>query len=554
MEALLTSNPKPKDSIFSYGTAGFRTKHELLPSVMIKMGALAAARSADRDGRTIGLMVTASHNLVKGEIHPRRAHTHTNNTDSQYCITDNGIKLIDWDGGMLAQAWEPKAEEFANADVSAFLASFRSSTSSYNNAKVRVVVGYDTRPHSKRLAELAVLGASSCGFSSLKARDIVNVGVVTTPQLHHIVRITNAPHASQFPPTVEGYALHLARGLERVLRRAPKGQPPLRIAVDCAHGVGGVQFPSVYEACKSTLETHGIYFDLCNVGDEPLRMNNKIGAEHVQKTQTFPIRFDGLRDAKAKYGASFDGDADRLVLYVRDSMDGLTLLDGDKIGCLIAKHLAKTCALDATVVQTAYANGASMSYLSGLGLSAPLTKTGVKYLHHEAVKHRVAVYFEANGHGTVLFDGGDHLKGYDDDADALRELANQATGDAMSDLLLATAILRVLGMSMEDWTKMYVELPSKQSKVVVPDRTVVKTNENETRLNAPIDLQTRVDEAVSRIGGSSRAFVRPSGTEDVVRIYAEAETQEQADELATALETAITDVLFDDDAKRARIH
>ena len=59
------------------------------------------------------------------------------------------------------------------------------------------------------------------------------------------------------------------------------------------------------------------------------------------------------------------------------------------------------------VVQTAYANGASTAYLAGLGLAVVRTPTGVKHLHAAAGAFDAGIYFEANGHGTVLF--GQHL-------------------------------------------------------------------------------------------------------------------------------------------------
>ena len=55
------------------------------------------------------------------------------------------------------------------------------------------------------------------------------------------------------------------------------------------------------------------------------------------------------------------------------------------------------------VVQTAYANGASTEFLKNLGLEVVFTSTGVKYLHKKALEYDIGIYFEANGHGTVLF-------------------------------------------------------------------------------------------------------------------------------------------------------
>jgi hypothetical protein len=55
------------------------------------------------------------------------------------------------------------------------------------------------------------------------------------------------------------------------------------------------------------------------------------------------------------------------------------------------------------VVQTAYANGASTRFVRSLGMPIHMAKTGVKYLHHKAKGFDVGIYFEANGHGTVVF-------------------------------------------------------------------------------------------------------------------------------------------------------
>jgi phosphoacetylglucosamine mutase len=89
----------------------------------------------------------------------------------------------------------------------------------------------------------------------------------------------------------------------------------------------------------------------------------------------------------------------------------LLLLDGDRISALFATLIHELCekagiSLKLRIIQTAYANGASTYYFEKvLNLPVSCTRTGVKYLHREAVEgdHDVAIYFEANGHGTVLF-------------------------------------------------------------------------------------------------------------------------------------------------------
>ncbi|CAI7851055.1 unnamed protein product [Closterium sp. NIES-54] len=85
--------PKPAGVPLSYGTAGFRHDAALLDSTVQRCALLAALRSLQQGGRATGVMVTASHNPAK----------------------DNGVKIADSNGGMLAVAWEAHATRLANA-------------------------------------------------------------------------------------------------------------------------------------------------------------------------------------------------------------------------------------------------------------------------------------------------------------------------------------------------------------------------------------------------------------------------------------------------------
>jgi phosphoacetylglucosamine mutase len=84
---------------------------------------------------------------------------------------------------------------------------------------------------------------------------------------------------------------------------------------------------------------------------------------------------------------------------------------------------------------------------------------------------------------------------------------------------------------------MYKDLPSRQLKCKVQDRAAIKTSEGETKVLQPVALQTVIDAVVAKYA-SGRALARPSGTEDAVRVYAEAETQ-TPDKLALEVSQAI---------------
>ena len=160
------------------------------------------------------------------------------------------------------------------------------------------------------------------------------------------------------------------------------------------------------------------------------------------------------------------------------------------------------------IVQTAYANGAAMAYAKALpGCQVVLTPTGVKHLHKAAERFDIGIYFEANGHGTVLFSqvllqalrdeltvrpwllvvvAADYVQvarsckqhevsclqapeGKDGVAVrqllALARLSNQAVGDALSGLLMVEAALTLMNWDLPTWLHMYKELPSRQLKV-----------------------------------------------------------------------------------------
>jgi len=274
--------------------------------------------------------------------------------------------------------------------------------------------------------------------------------------------------------------------------------------------------------------------------------------------QVLALNFDKDKDRNKKL-ASVDGDADRLVYFFINNKGEFRLLDGDRLIALYAAfigQLLQEANLDLSigVVQTAYANGASTRYLAECKLPVACTPTGVKHLHHKAHDYDISIYFEANGHGTVLFSAKALQSLKEKAADnanqqqhiavssllAVSRLASQCTGDAIGDLLLAEAILHKRKWSLEDWDALYEDLPSTMIKVVVKDRNLVQTTDAERVCFAPAGLQEQIDLLI-RDGvienapvepNLRRSFARPSGTEDVVRVYAEGATQQEADLLA----------------------
>ena len=171
------------------------------------------------------------------------------------------------------------------------------------------------------------------------------------------------------------------------------------------------------------------------------------------------------------------------------------------------------------------------------------TPTGVKHLHHAAEKLDIGVYFEANGHGTVIFsdDTLDKIGEYEPknpgQAEALSvlraciDLINQSVGDALSDMLLVEVVLAHKAWGTQEWLSTYTDLPNRLLKVIVNDRNIFKTTDAERKLTSPEGLQDKIDKEVQKVR-QGRSFARASGTEDAVRVYAEAATKAEAEDLA----------------------
>ncbi|XP_028857915.1 phosphoacetylglucosamine mutase [Denticeps clupeoides] len=517
-------HPKPAGLVLQYGTAGFRTTARHLDHVMFRMGLLAALR-AKKTMSTIGVMVTASHNPEE----------------------DNGVKLIDPMGEMVAVAWESYATQLTNAEQDALLTTLKDiikQEAISMDKKAMVFVGRDTRLSSEDLSQAVLDGVSSLGDHSH------DFGLVTTPQLHYLVRCQNT-NGSYGNASLEGYYQKLSQAFVQITSKAVKlttDQSPLRI--DGANGIGALKMREMEPFLQQRLS-----FNLYNDGTSG-RLNHLCGADYVKVQQRSP---QGVEMVAGERCCSFDGDADRIVYYYHNPQGHFHLLDGDKIATLISTFIKELLTqaglnLQLAVVQTAYANGSSTHFLqNNMKVIVECVKTGVKHLHHAAQKFDIGVYFEANGHGTVVFSDSaeEQIKGLAADPSLTEDrksaaqmledtvnLVNQTVGDAISDMLLIEAVLAVRGLSVQQWDKIYTDLPNRQLKVKVADRRAIDTTDAERRATSPAGLQEAIDGIVGKYS-LSRSFVRPSGTEDVVRVYAEADTQANADCLAYEVSLAV---------------
>lgn len=241
----------------------------------------------------------------------------------------------------------------------------------------------------------------------------------------------------------------------------------------------------------------------------------------------------------------------------------MKIIDGDYQTTLFAKFLKLLIEnlsnsikqiflekLSLAIITTAYSNGGFFQYVQNeiKFLKLILAKTGVKHLHHKAKNYDIAIYFEANGHGTIYFNEktiekiseikNSNLASENDKeililiSDFLKAF-NPTVGDSLSVLICAEKCLKILNLNCSDVYDLYENIPSVNMKKVVKDKSIYVSNEDDSRLIEPINIQNKIDEIVEEYKNDlGRCFVRASGTEDIVRVYAEAKTSEIAQKIS----------------------
>jgi phosphoglucosamine mutase len=287
----------------------------------------------------------------------------------------------------------------------------------------------------------------------------------------------------ELPGAAEDYVTHLLSTLEQPLAG-------LRLVVDCAHGSAARCAPEVYRRAGAQVHV---------IGGEPdgWNINDGIGSTHLGP----------LIEAVARHGADIgiahDGDADR-CLAVTAAGD---VVDGDAILaiCALAMHESGNLT-DDTVVATVMSNLGFHHTMRAAGIKVHTTAVGDRYVLEALRAGGLSLGGEQSGH-LVFLDWA-------------------TTGDGLLTGLALLSRMSATGASLAELASVLHRLPQTLVNVPVTNRLAVVESDEVARA---------VNEVEAELGDSGRVLLRPSGTEQLVRVMVEAPTQEQADSVAARL-------------------
>ena len=483
--------------MIKYGTSGFRDHNTKIINIAEKIGT-AMAQLVDYEKQSFGIMITASHN-------------HHN---------DNGVKIMNMHGNMVSNKIESYLENYVNnlyetndsnslPPYSPLIRIFDKDLEYLKRKNISLTIGYDSRESSPRICELIAHGILKCNNNF----PIRILPLVTTPELHFVFSKFDAPYLKY----IKKVSKHIY----------------YPCIVDCANGIGG----------KKLKEIKVPSLELINVSwNDHEKLNNNCSSDFVCSERKLPTS-DKIIDDDSKLRASLDGDADRIVFYYGNN-DSIQLLNGDNIAALIFTYLCETLNPSSVVtlgyVYTGYTNNACVEYIQSLPfhenviLKCVCTATGVKHLHNEAEKYDIGVYFEQNGHGNVLF----HKK--IPSLEKLETLFHPNIGDGILDLFAVLFILQELEMYAKDWYELYSPYECLLTKHKVENKNIFSCSEDELYLLSPLDFQKFINDKIIEEDNYIRAFARPSGTENTLRLYVEGYNKEDVKRVQEKISGFIT--------------
>ena len=398
-----------------------------------------------------------------------------------------------------------------------------------SNDRPRAIVGQDSRASGEFLEAAVVAGLTSAGV------DVYRVGIVPTPAVAFLVASTGADlgvmiSASHNPMPDNGIKL-FQRGGEKLaddveaLVEARIGEPwqrptgsavgrvisgegliekyidhllstidvslsGLKVVVDCANGASSFAAPLALTRAGAEV------IAIANTPDG-WNINDGVGSTHL----------DFLRNAVLKNGAdvgiAHDGDADRCLAIDATGAE----IDGDVIMAILAKGFKAQSKLKAnTIVGTVMSNLGFMHAMAESGIDVVTTAVGDRYVLEAMLQSDFSLGGEQSGHVIM------------------RDHAN--TGDGLLTALQLLAEVKRSGQTLQELSRVMVRFP----QVLINVKNVAKE-----RLVSSTAIAEAVKAAEAELGSNGRVLLRASGTEPLVRVMVEAQSDAVAQGVAAKL-------------------
>lgn len=399
--------------------------------------------------------------------------------------------------------------------------------SQHETGTPRVFVARDTRISGEMLESALVAGLLSVGI------EVYKLGVLATPGVSYLVRTENASagvmiSASHNPaldngikffgsdgfkladdqeleiealldadedtlprPSAEGLGslVDYPEGLrkyEKFLVSTGVNLEGMKVALDTANGAASVSARDVFLDLQA---------DISVIGEQPngLNINDGIGSTHPEKLQEL------VKETGSAVGLAFDGDSDRLIA-VDENGD---IVDGDKIMFIIGKYLSEKGLLaQNTIVTTVMSNLGFHKALDQHGINKAVTAVGDRYVVEEMRQSNYNLGGEQSGHVIIM----DY----------------NTTGDGQLTAIQLTKVMKETGMSLSELAAQVTIYPQKLVNIRVDNSMKHKAME------VPA-IAAIIEKMEAEMQGNGRILVRPSGTEPLLRVMAEAPTDEEVD-------------------------
>ena len=287
----------------------------------------------------------------------------------------------------------------------------------------------------------------------------------------------------RFADAEDRYVMHLLSTLDRDLTG-------LHVVIDCAHGAASGISPRVFRDVGATVTV---------IGDDPdgLNINSGYGSTHLENLQTTVL------SVGADFGIAHDGDADRALAIDHTGR----VIDGDHIMAILAVSMKEEGKLASdTLVATVMSNLGLRKAMATHGITLIESAVGDRYVLEDLATSGASLGGEQSGH-IILTE-------------------HSTTGDGiLTGIQLAREILRT-GKSLAELADVMNVYPQVLINVAGVDRS---------RLAADAEVRAAVAAAEAELADSGRVLLRPSGTEDLIRVMVEASEESTASRVAESL-------------------